>query len=146
VEPDPKTEVFFIEHFVPPLTVDKVFVALSKAKDGGERQYYENLLEYILNKVGTDVDAFASLKGFNIRDGIPLIHHRPEDIAPLPVLSMSPREEIDYLRREVESTREMYAKLSEIRMQEKEDSKSSFWAMVALVALIVAGYFGFGDY
>ena len=142
-----ENEVIYIEGFVPPLTVDKVFAALANAGGGWKSTYYENFLDKVLKSVGTDVDSYAAIEGFDVRDGIPAIPVNEESQVTSndsPVSPMSPQDEINYLRREVESAQDMNARLNKVRIQEQKDNNSFFWAMVALVALITAGFFGFG--
>lgn len=144
---EPEREIFFIEGFVPPLTIDKIFAALANAGEDWKYTYYQNFLDTVLSNVGTDTDAFAPIDGFDVRNGVPSRQSVPETVTTEEnkvEFQMSPKDEINYLRREIESAKDMNARLNKVRAKERQDNNSFFWAMVALIALITAGYFGFG--
>ena len=139
----------YFEPFQPPLTIEKVFGSLHGLENQEIHAQYTAFLEYVLSQVDSDTDPSAEIEGFDVREGTPRLIFPTNLDFKKPVEAAAPTTEsqrIEQLKYENDSLKDMNKRLHIVREKDRKDNQSFWWAMFALLGLIVAGYFGFGDY
>lgn len=147
---DYQGQPIYIKGFVPPLTVNKLFAGFDGQPEGKAYDEYTVFVNYVLSKFG-DFEPNEPIEGFDVRDGIPSpepIKGADGNIQPkLPQSSISD-DALNFHRLQSENAalKASNENLLKVGVQSKENYESFIWAMVALAALVVAGFFGFGDF
>lgn len=145
-----KGQPIYIDGFEPPLTVEKLFGGYVGLPEGQVYDEYSDFVQHVLSKVG-DIGPNEPIEGFDVRSGNPL-SRTPEAAIEVSEIKSSQtllsESELNFQRLQAEnaSLKDMNEKLHRVRAKDAKDNQSFLIAMVALAVLIVAGYFGFGDY
>ena len=140
----------YIEGFRPPLTIDKLFGGFVGMPEGNEYSEYSAFVDHVLEQVG-DIGPNEPIEGFDVRDGVyksdslNMNGVGSETSIPDSIVRETPID-MERLQSQNASLRDMNEKLHRVREKDKQDNQSVWWAMLALAVLIVAGFFGFGDY
>ena len=139
----------YIKGFVPPLTVNKLFAGYDFHREAEANAEYTAFVDHVLDVVGV-IDPDEPIFSFDVRDGEPT----KSSTSTQEVSEKSKHTSSDFslrigdperLKFENELLKRSNMNLSKAMQKQAQENQTFWWAMLALVGIIVLGMLGFGD-